>query len=112
MTIRIFPSRLPGEPLERHEHGPLTLHEWMSKNVPSYSLEKVHPITVELSGQILPPNEWPLCYLQPDSDVRIYPVPYGTGLEIEHGKAWRPNQRGVRSQQDLRGLSGTTHDPL
>lgn len=82
MTIRIFPSRLPGEPLERHEHGTLTLHEWMSKNVPSYSLEKVHPITVELSGQIVPPNEWPLCYLQPDSDVRIYPVPYGTGLEI------------------------------
>ena len=82
MTIRIFPSRLPGEPLERHEHGTLTLHEWMSKNVPSYSLEKAHPITVELGGQIVPPNEWPLCYLQPDSDVRIYPVPYGTGLEI------------------------------
>ncbi|WP_238774968.1 hypothetical protein [Raoultella ornithinolytica] len=82
MTIRIFPSRLPGEPLERHEHGTLTLHEWMSKNVPSYSLDKEHPITVELSGQIVPPNEWPLCYLQPDSDVRIYPVPYGTGLEI------------------------------
>ncbi|EMY3087186.1 phage tail protein [Klebsiella variicola] len=82
MTIRIFPSRLPGEPLETHKHGVLTLHEWMEKNVPSYSQEKTHPISVELDGKIVPPTEWPLCYLRPDSDVKIYPIPYGTGLEI------------------------------
>jgi hypothetical protein len=31
MTIKFYPSRLPGEPLETHEHGVLTLHEWMAE---------------------------------------------------------------------------------
>lgn len=44
--------------------------------------DRSHPVAVELNGRTLPPDEWPLCQLSPDSDVRIYPVPYGTGLEI------------------------------
>ena len=47
MTIKFYPSRLPGEPLETHEHGVLTLHEWMSRNVPSYSQDKTHPVVIE-----------------------------------------------------------------
>lgn len=82
MTIKIYPSRLPGEPLETHEHGNITLHQWMVRNVPGYSQDRSQPVAVELNGRTLPPDEWPLCQLSPDSDVRIYPVPYGTGLEI------------------------------
>ncbi|PLK31656.1 host specificity factor TipJ family phage tail protein [Klebsiella variicola] len=82
MTIRIYPSRLPGEPLETHEHDNVTLHQWMVRNVSGYSQDRSHPVAVELNGRPLPPDEWPLCQLSPDSDVRIYPVPYGTGLEI------------------------------
>ncbi|EPU3949700.1 host specificity factor TipJ family phage tail protein [Klebsiella michiganensis] len=82
MTIKFFPSRLPGNPLETHEHGAMTLHEWMVRNVPSYSQDRKHPVAVELDGRAVPPAEWPLCLLRPDSDVRIYPIPYGTGLEI------------------------------
>ncbi|WP_187362776.1 host specificity factor TipJ family phage tail protein [Raoultella terrigena] len=82
MTIRIYPSRLPGEPLERHEHGTLTFHDWMLKNVKDYSTATTHPIAVEINGKPLPLNQWPLCLLKADSDVRMYPVPYGTGLEI------------------------------
>ncbi|HHN4460612.1 TPA: host specificity factor TipJ family phage tail protein [Klebsiella michiganensis] len=82
MTIKFYPSRLPGEPLETHEHGAMTLHEWMCRNVPSYSQDRKHPVAVELDGRAVPPAEWPLCLLRPDSDVRIYPIPYGTGLEI------------------------------
>ncbi|WP_404680235.1 host specificity factor TipJ family phage tail protein [Raoultella terrigena] len=82
MTIRIFPSRLPGELLEKHEHGTLTLHDWMLKNVKDYAEATKHPIAVELNGKPLPLNEWPLCLLKPESDIKMFPVPYGTGLEI------------------------------
>lgn len=82
MTIRIFPSRLPGEPLEKHEHGTLTLHDWMLKNVKDYAEATNHPIAVEINGKSLPPNEWPLCLLKPESDIKMFPVPNGTGLEI------------------------------
>lgn len=77
MTIRIFPSRLPGEPLETHKHGTLTLHDWMLKNVKDYSKATAHPIAVEVNGKPVPPDEWALCLLRSDSDVRIYPIPYG-----------------------------------
>lgn len=56
MTIKFYPSRLPGEPLETHEHGVLTLHEWMSRNVPSYSQDKTHPVVIVLNGQAVPPG--------------------------------------------------------
>ncbi|MDT7451254.1 host specificity factor TipJ family phage tail protein [Citrobacter koseri] len=82
MTIRIYPSRLPGEPLETHEHGNMTLHEWLQKNVENYSQEKAHPIAVDVNGKTIPPREWTLCQLAPDSDVKVYPIPYATGLAI------------------------------
>jgi hypothetical protein len=60
----------------------MTLHAWMVENVESYSERERHPVSVELGGVNIPPEQWPLCYIRPESDVRIYPVPYGTGLEI------------------------------
>ncbi|WP_312927094.1 host specificity factor TipJ family phage tail protein [Pseudescherichia sp.] len=78
MTIRIYPSRLPGAPLETHQHGVLTLHQWFMENVNSYQNERhQHPVAVEVNGVPVPPQEWPFCHLKPDSDVCIYPIPYG-----------------------------------
>ncbi len=77
MTIRIYPSRLPGEPLETHEHGATTLHRWMKENVRGYRSDMKHPVAVEVDGESIPPQAWFDYALRPDSDVRIYPVPFG-----------------------------------
>ncbi|HCR3763787.1 TPA: kinase [Citrobacter freundii] len=82
MTIRIYPSRLPGEPLETHHHETLTLSAWFAQNVDGWTLEQQPPVSVEIGGVSVPPAEWPLCVIRSDSDVRMYPVPYGTGAEI------------------------------
>lgn len=82
MTIRIYPSRLPGEPLETHQHGKITIHQWMVKNVDGYRQDMKHPIAIEVNGENAHPDSWTDFTIKPDSDVRIYPVPYGTGLEI------------------------------
>lgn len=82
MTIRIYPSRLPGEPLEIHEHSSITLYDWFRKNVAGWTFERDHPIAVEIDGFPVPVDEWPLCVIKPDSDVRLYPVPYATGAAI------------------------------
>lgn len=82
MTIKIFPSHLPGQPLEIHEHGALTLHDWFMKNVAGYALGQRQPVIVEVNGNKVPGSQWPLCALTAESNVRIYPVPYGTGVEI------------------------------
>ncbi|WP_024559575.1 host specificity factor TipJ family phage tail protein [Franconibacter pulveris 601] len=81
MTIRIFPSRLPGEPLETHKNGAITLHQWLMENVACYAQNRPqHPIAVEVNGTPVPPKSWPQCQLHADSDVRIYPVPYGPAV--------------------------------
>lgn len=77
MTIRIYPSRLPGEPLETHAHVETTIHGWMTRNVTEYRNDMDHPVVVEIDGMPVPPAEWPLTVIQPDTDVRMYPVPYG-----------------------------------
>lgn len=82
MTIRIYPSRLPGEPLETHEHGTLTLHDWFLQNVQGWEFNREHPVTVAIDGVAAPVSEWPQLVITPESDVRMYPVPYGTGAEI------------------------------
>ena len=82
MTIKIFPSRLPGEPLEKHEHADIGLAQWFSENVEGWKLDIDHPISVEVDGKSTSPEEWRELFIKSDSNVCIYPVPYGTGLEI------------------------------
>lgn len=85
MTIRIYPSRLPGEPLETHEHGEMTIRDWMVKNVDEFSDNAAHPIAIEVFGISVHPKKWCEWVIRPDCDVRIYPTPYG--IEIGIG-AW------------------------
>ncbi|HBR6965759.1 TPA: host specificity factor TipJ family phage tail protein, partial [Klebsiella aerogenes] len=82
MTISIYPSRLPGGPLETHQHARTTLHEWMQRNVENYDPGMPQPISVEIDGVPVESEEWPQCELVPDTDVKIYPVPYAAGFAI------------------------------
>jgi hypothetical protein len=82
VTIRIYPSRLPGEPLETHEHTSISLANWFVENVKDWSQDADHPIAVEVDGTVVNSDDWSETIIASDTDVRIYPVPYGTGLEI------------------------------
>ncbi len=52
--IRIYPSRLPGEPLETHQHKAMTLHQWFVDNVDGYQNVMRHPVSVEVNGKGIP----------------------------------------------------------
>ncbi|MEH1300716.1 host specificity factor TipJ family phage tail protein [Raoultella ornithinolytica] len=87
MTIRLYPSRLPGEPLETHEHRDMTIHDWMSRNVENYRNEMVQRVAFEVNGKPVPPVEWPLCFISAESDVKVYPIP-GEGVTATTIAAW------------------------
>lgn len=76
MTIKLYPSRLPGEPLETHQHGVMTIHQWMTGNVENYRADMNHPIAIEVDGVNIPPSAWFDFAIKPDSDVKIFPIPY------------------------------------
>ena len=81
--IRIYPSRLQGEPLEVHViDKPVQLVEWLKRLAPDFTLEREHPICIDVDGVTLPTEAWPAFIVQPDTDLKIYPVAKGTGLEV------------------------------
>ena len=82
MTIRIYPSRLPGEPLETHQHKAMTIHRWFLLNVKGYDADKTQPVCVEVDGMAVASGEWGQWEIGPESDVRIYPIPYAVGFAI------------------------------
>ena len=49
MTIRLYPSRLPGEPLETYEHRDTTLHDWMLQHVDNYRNEMAQRVASRLT---------------------------------------------------------------
>lgn len=80
MTIRVYPSRLEGEPLETHETTErLSIAEWMLSVAPDFRLDatELHP-TVRLNGEIVEPPEWPLTFFGPDDLVDVYIEAKGT----------------------------------
>lgn len=83
MTIRVYPSRLEGEPLETHETTErLSISDWMKSAAPSFRMdaEGCHP-TITINGEAVPVSEWPLTYFGPTDDVGIYIEPRGIGPE-------------------------------
>lgn len=46
-------------------------------NVEGYEERDVPPLTIEVDGLSIPPCEWATCVIHPESDVRLYPVPFG-----------------------------------
>lgn len=87
MTIRLYPSRLPGEPLETYEHRDTTLHDWMLQRVDNYRNEMAQRVAFEVNGKPVPPAEWPLCFIRAESDVKAYPIP-GEGVTATTIAAW------------------------
>lgn len=88
--IKIFPSKLEGEPLEQHPiDSATTLHDWMTGNVKGYEWSDAPPISAHLNGNLLTPDEWKTAHFGRDDVLCIYPEPKlaGTFLGISYG-AW------------------------
>lgn len=77
MTIRIYPSRLPGEPLETHQHKETTLNDWLTENVEGYESGEQQPIAAEVNGVLIKAVQWQDTAILSNDEVRLYPVPQG-----------------------------------
>lgn len=56
-TINVYPSLLPGRPLERH-YTAGTLHAWLCLNVPEYRPDGPQPVVATMNGRLLPVELW------------------------------------------------------
>ena len=72
-VIEVYPSTLPGEPLERHDlAGGQTLHGWLEMRCSGYKPGPEQPIRAFVNGEPLTPDRWnePL-----DGTIEIRPLP-------------------------------------
>lgn len=80
MPVLVYPSKLEGEPLERHEvSARMSVHEWLSDNVRGYEVRESAPISVSVNGQHVEPSEWALSFFADADEVCIYPEPKAAG---------------------------------
>lgn len=81
--IELYPSKLEGQPLERHKTDRvMTLEGWLVSKVKGYQVRESPPISIEVNGLFIDPAHWAKVEFAPADTVRIYPEPKGTGLEI------------------------------
>lgn len=81
--IELYPSKLEGQPLERHKTDRvMTVEGWLIANVPSYQARQSPPISIEVNDRLVDPADWSTAEFRPSDVVRIFPEPKGTGLEI------------------------------
>lgn len=76
MTILIYPSLLPGEPLERHEWVG-TVAGFLASLGVDYAALEVQPITVRVNGQPCPVQAWATAVVAAADQVEIRPIPGG-----------------------------------
>jgi len=60
----------------------MTIEAWFLKNVKGWHLDRVHPVTVDVDGVPVPVDQWATLVIEPGSDVRIYPIPYGPAVPV------------------------------
>lgn len=88
--IKIYPSKLEGEPLEEHPIEAVTTFDaWMTATVKGYTWSDSPPISAHLNGDLLTPEQWKTTTFGRDDEVHVYPEPKlaGTFLGISYG-AW------------------------
>lgn len=81
--IEVYPSTLPGEPIERHQAHDATLHDWLLRTCPGYQAGPQQPISATVDGCLVPPQAWPELALQGQTvELRPNPRDLVTGLIV------------------------------
>ncbi|KAA0910691.1 host specificity factor TipJ family phage tail protein [Pusillimonas sp. ANT_WB101] len=79
MTIRLYPSLMPGEPIETHEWAG-TVAGWFAHKGIDYTTYENQPVVVSINGVDLPVDLWPERRLHADDDVEMRLLPHGGGF--------------------------------
>lgn len=80
--IEIYPSILPGAPIETHAAEGVTLEQWLIENVPSYRPGPQQPISATVNGSVIPPAQWAETWIHSTDrvELRVQPGDPGTIL--------------------------------
>lgn len=72
MTIKVYPSLLPGEPIETHEWAG-TIAAWFESKDIDYQAQETQPVAVIKGGLAIPVGEWASTLVGDGIEIRLLP---------------------------------------
>ena len=84
MTIKVYPSVMPGEPEEvYHDHG-MTVAQWLAKATEGQfdPVAKHQPVTCTVNGVVVNPRQWAETAIGPDDLVEFRVTPRGDVFDV------------------------------
>lgn len=111
--ILVYPSTMPGRPMERHTlTQPLTIAEWSRQNVDGLSIDEKPKFVCSVNNTPIPPSMWETFVIHPDDRVNMAPRPGVSGtmalviatvVSIAASYFLRPSIPNLNSKQSLQG---------
>lgn len=77
MTIKIYPSLMPGEPIEQHDFHGGSIGQWLENHGIQYSDIAEQPIQVWVDGASLPVEAWKTAIIGKNDQVEVRILPHG-----------------------------------
>src|SRR5690554_332207 len=77
MTIKVYSSIMPGEPVEVYDDHGMTVEAWVSARADNYQRGSVQPISCMVNGAIVKPMDWADTVIGESDVVEFRPVPLG-----------------------------------
>lgn len=81
-NLLIYPSTLPGEPMERYAVVGMSLEQWLTENVPSFTPGPEQPISATVNGIVVAPDRWATTWITRETHIELRPEPKDPGTLI------------------------------
>ena len=82
MTIKVYDTIMPAEPVEVYSDHGLTVEEWVKSKTPDYQRGSVQPISCSVNGSIVKPMDWADVVIRKSDNVEFRVVPFGDVLNV------------------------------
>src|SRR5690554_5329458 len=77
MTIKVYESIMPGEPVEVYDDYGVTVEAWVKSKTDNYQRGSVQPLSCMVNGAIVKPIDWADTTIGERDVVEFRPVPFG-----------------------------------
>lgn len=75
--IKVYPSLMPGEPIEIHEYSGETISGWLDQQSVPFRDFEIQPVTIGVNGSTIPPEQWETFHLNLNDEVSVRVIPRG-----------------------------------
>src|SRR5690554_2810567 len=82
MTIKVYESIMPGEPVEVYDDHGMTVEAWVAARAKGYQRGPVQPLSCMVNGAIVKPMDWADTVIGGRDVVEFRPVPMGGSISL------------------------------